>query len=90
MGVLFAYWDYRKAILVIEDELLMFKKTSDLVIGAVHTRELELWGAHKPFLHISDNDLQNIADLNKHGSPLGITFLPTKKDDKELQVNNLR
>lgn len=28
MGVLFAYWDYRRAVLIIQDEMLMFKKTS--------------------------------------------------------------
>jgi len=45
-----------------------------------------LWGNESPYLRISDNNLQTIADINQHG----LTFVPTRKDDKELQVNNLR
>lgn len=86
MGVLFAYWDFKKAILVIEDELLMFKQTSQQVSEAIKKREMELWGVNTPFLRISDNNLQTIADFNSHG----LTFIPTRKDDKELQVNTLR
>jgi hypothetical protein len=29
MGILFAYWDYKRAALFIEDELLVFKKTAE-------------------------------------------------------------
>ena len=47
---------------------------------------MELWSTEKPYLRIADNNLQTIADINRHG----LTFIPTKKDDKELQVNNLR
>lgn len=86
MGILFAYWDYKRAILVIEDQLLLFKKTSKQVSQAVRTKEIQLWGKDQPFLRISDNDLQTIADINSHG----LTFIPTRKDDKQLQVNNLR
>lgn len=86
MGVLFGYWNYKRAILVIEDELLLFKKTAKEVSEAIRTKEIELWGKEQPFLRISDNNLQTIADINAHG----LTFIPTRKDDKELQVNNLR
>lgn len=40
MGVLFGYWDYRKAVLVIENELLMFKKTSKEVVESVTRMEI--------------------------------------------------
>lgn len=86
MGVLFAYWDYKRAILVIQDQLLLFKKTAQQTAYAIKTKELQLWGADKPFLRISDNNLQTISDINSHG----LTFIPTRKDDKQLQVNNLR
>lgn len=85
-GILFAHWDYRRACLVIEDELLFFKKTSEQAAYQIKRKQSELWPGQKPFLQISDNDLQTIADINSHG----LTFIPTKKDDKELQVNTLR
>ena len=91
MAALFGYWDFRGARLVIQDEYLSFKQTAQQVAGAVRSKELELWidedgKPEKPYLRIADNNLQTIADLNQHG----VLFIPTKKDDKELQVNNLR
>ena len=86
MGVLFGYWDYRNARLVIQDEILVFKKTAQEVAEIVKTKKLELWGNAKPYLEIADNNLQTIADMNAHG----LLLIPTKKDDKELQVNTLR
>lgn len=86
MGVLFAYWDYRRAILVVQDQLLLFKKTAQQTASAIRTKQIQLWNGQKPFLRISDNNLQTIADINSHG----MTFIPTRKDDKQLQVNNLR
>ena len=86
MGLLFAYWDFTNARLYIEDEILLFKKTTQETAKAVQLKEGELWGSDPVFLRISDNNLLNIADFNTHG----LTFIPTKKDDKELQVNRLR
>jgi hypothetical protein len=90
MAALFGYWDYRNARLVIEDEVLLFKKTAEETAEIVCTKALELWSGDKPYLCIADNNLQTIADINAHSSRRGITFIPTRKDDKELQVNNLR
>jgi hypothetical protein len=86
MAVLFGYWDYNRAALVIEQEYLSFRKTVQEVAQTVKTMERELWGESKPFLRISDNDLQFIADMNNHG----ITFVPTQKQDKELWINQTR
>lgn len=86
MAVLFGYWDHNNARLIIEDEILMFKKTTDQVVYSIKQKELELWTDEKPFLRISDNNLQFIADLNAKG----LTFIPTAKQDKELQINNVR
>jgi hypothetical protein len=86
MAVLFGYWDYRNARLVIEDEYLSFKKTAEEVAQAVKLKEFELWQGQAPFLRISDNNLQFIADINRHG----LTFIPTAKPDKELWINQTR
>jgi hypothetical protein len=90
MAALFGYWDYRNARLVIEDEILLFKKTAEDTAHIVSTKALELWAKDKPYLCVADNNLQTIADINLHSSKFGLTFIPTRKDDKELQVNNLR
>lgn len=86
MGILFGYWDFNQAKLIIQDELLLFKKTAADVADAIKTKMIELWGSEKPYLMIADNDLQTIADINSHG----LTFIPTRKDEKELQVNTTR
>lgn len=86
MGALFAYWDFDNARLVLEDEWLKFKVTTAVVADAIKTKESTLWG-HPPYLRIADNNLLLIHDLS---SQHGLTFVPTEKDDKELQVNNLR
>lgn len=87
MAAVFGYWNFRRAALVIEDEYLSFRKTAKEVAEAIKTKEFELWGNQKPYLRVCDNDLQFIADLNSTGD---IIVVPTKKDDKELQINNLR
>lgn len=86
MAAIFGYWDFRNARLVIQDEYLSFKKTAKEVAEAVKTKELELWGTEKPFLRISDNNLQFIGDMHSHG----VTFVPTAKPDKELWINQTR
>lgn len=94
MGILYGYWDFRNAWLVIEDEDLLFKSTTSTVADAIRTKEDALWkeqasqrGFAFPYLRIADNDLLTIHDL---ASTHGLAFVPTAKDDKELQVNNLR
>jgi hypothetical protein len=86
MAAVFGYWDYHAARLVIEDEYLSFRKTAKEVAESIKAKEIELWGAEKPFLRISDDDIQFIADLNNNG----ITFVPTRKQDKELWINQAR
>jgi hypothetical protein len=102
-GTLFGYWDFRNARLVIQREILKFKSRTDLVATEIKKVEKELWeadaektkglrqsyhgkGGGYPYLRVGDNDRLEIANLSSHGLP----FIPTKKDNKELQVNQLR
>ena len=103
MAAVFAYWDFARASLVVEDELLLFGVTTPQVAQAIREKEAALWptsmpqpfreagatnwGAWAPFRRIADNDLQLINDLTLVA---GIEFTATRKDDKELQVNHLR
>jgi hypothetical protein len=84
MGAVFGYWDGHK--LRIQDELYMQQKNTEDQAKAIRLKEFELWGDRKPYLRVSDNNRQAMADLQQlHG----LTFMATEKDDKELQVNNL-
>ncbi len=85
-GVLFAYWDFKAALLIIEDELLFFGQKTNVVAAAIKDKEKQLWGDHKVYRRISDNDLLTIADLSEHK----LYFSATAKDDKENQVNRIR
>lgn len=87
-AVLFGYWDFKKGYLVIEDELVINRMTTeDLAIG-IRDKELRLWGPeHKPYMRISDVDHIVINDLVRlHG----IIFNTTPKDNKEAMINALR
>lgn len=122
-AVLFGYWHFPKALLVIEDELLLRggENTAELA-ACIKEKERQLWGTSlwegtlrglkdnptpellanmpewmaidydkqaptQPFTRWADNDLQMIRDLYALN---GILFLPTAKDHKQWQVNNLR
>ena len=83
-GALFGYWDFVKASLVIEDEVLLHKKDSGIQMAAIRAKEKQLWGDGQPYKRVSDNQLQLIADFNRiHG----MHFVPTAKDDKEAALN---
>lgn len=87
MAAVFGYWNYNQEKLIILDEYLVFRKTTDIVAEGIKAKEIELWGQKEPYLRISDNNLQFIADLNSKGK---MSFIPTAKDHKEVQINKLR
>lgn len=85
--VLFGFYDFEKAKLIIEDEIVQnYKTTSDLAT-AIKAKESELWPRHPPTQRISDNELQQLTDLSiTHG----LNFVPAQKYDKEAAINQLR
>ncbi len=85
-GALFAHYDFLKATVVIEDEVLLFKKDSGIQMAAIRGKEKQLWPDREPFLRVSDNDSQLIADYYKQH---GMHFSPTAKDDKEAALNHV-
>lgn len=46
-GVLFAYWDFRNAKLVIEDELVLRGKTTDELCSRIKEKEVALYGVER-------------------------------------------
>ena len=85
-GVLFGYWDFLAASLVVEDEVVLNRMTTETLAKAIASKEAALWQA-PPFLRVSDTDLIVINDLSRiHG----LHFSATRKDDKEAAINAVR
>ncbi len=86
-GILFAYYNFTEAILYIEKEYCETGNNTEEIASAVTKMERELWGGMPPTKRVSDTDLRLIKDLRDlHG----LRFVPTQKDQKEAQINNLR
>lgn len=93
--VLFAYFDFRANKLIIEDELVsngQFLTTAGLADG-IKEKESKCFSdpftgdCKPPLKRISDNNLQVIGDLWRlHG----LYFFPTRKDDADAALNNMR
>jgi len=84
---LFGYYDFEKATVVIEDEMLLRGKNSEEIANTAKAIEKRLWGDKKPTLRVSDNDLQQLYDfLTLHS----YNITPTRKDDKQSAINRVR
>lgn len=94
--VLFAYYDFKNAKLIIEDELVEKGKTllADKFGQAIKEKEQSLWVQpltnefKSPYLRISDNN--NLQFLNEISDKCGIVFLPTHKLEAEAALNSMR
>lgn len=89
-AVIFGYYDFLKAQLVVEDELVMSGPTlTTLVIEkAIKDKEAELWLERKPYLRVSDNN--NPLLLQDLSSTHGLHFIPTDKGRLEEMVNTVK
>lgn len=98
-AVLFGYYDFRASKIIIEDELVVdFSKENmniETLTNLIKQKEESLWTnvltneIKKPYLRVSDINpivTQEIA-VKSHGQ---ISFMPTRKDDKEAAINNMR
>jgi len=86
---LFAYFDFTKNTVVIEDEYVLRRKqnSKELATG-IKEKLTGLYGEKLPYLMFADNN--NIILLNDLQMGHGLNFLPTKKDNKEAAINNVR
>lgn len=84
--VLFAYWDFLQAKLVIEDELVFNHQTTQFLADGIKQKEKEL-GYKNVYKRVSDTDAQVIIDLNLLHD---LNFIPTQKDELRAQVNAVR
>jgi len=84
---LVGYYDFLKAKIVIENEFFRNKINSAEIAKEISACEQYAFGDKKFQSRVSDIDPILIADLNELHK---ISIAPTRKDDKEAQINNLR
>lgn len=96
-GILFAYWDFKHAKLVIEDEALLSHAITPTIADTIKEKEAQHWGK-EPLLRVCDPDLRLSGDLYalhgisvtravKPGSYEAINFLRTKIRDREIIIH---
>lgn len=88
--VLFATYDFKRAVLYVEDEFVINgpKMTTQLLAAGVSAKEQQLWGKLPVHQRVADNN--NLILLQDLGLVHGLNFAPTSKDTIEAMVNNLR
>lgn len=95
-AILFGYYDYEHAVLVVEDEVILSKQEVSSKNIAKHVKEKEtlLWTDRitgeqdRPYLRISDNNLILINDLRQ--SPHFLNFIATEKHNKNAYLNKMK
>src|SRR5690606_35736852 len=94
--LLFAYYDFAKNIVVIEDEYYASGAAlrTDMLAEEIKKIENKLFlneitgESKKPYLRVADNN--NLIMLNDLHLQHGILFVPTAKDNREAAINNAR
>lgn len=93
--VLLAYYDFRAAKLIIEDEIVFGGRqlVTDTLAAEIKRKEASLFttpsGGQKPiFLRVADDN--NPILLNDLATKHNITFIPALKDNAEAALNNMR
>jgi hypothetical protein len=88
--VLFGYWDFARAKLIIEDEVVLNYRdglNTKLLVEAIKSKEQELWQHRPPYLRIMDDNHIMCQDLSMLHN---LNFIVTDKDNKEAAVNAVR
>jgi PBSX family phage terminase large subunit len=86
-SIVFGYYDFSEDKKVIQDSIFLKHPSTEDIANAIKQKEQELWGDQAPYGRYSDTNLHVIHDLHMlHG----VQFSPTRKDDKQAQVNALR
>jgi hypothetical protein len=89
-AVIFGYYDFLKAQLIIEDEYLINgpELTTQILKDEIEKKEKELWKDKKPYLRVSDNNnpllLQDLSHLHN------LHFIGTDKGRLEEMVNTVK
>jgi hypothetical protein len=86
-GILYGFYDFTHAKLVIEAESLLSQANTSDIAEEIKYQERRLWGDREAYLRVSDVDLRLIADLRSMHS---LAFAPTRKEDSLGAINLMR
>ena len=86
-AILYGYWDFRRAKLVIEDESLMHRPSTSDIATEIARKERGLWSNQEPYARVSDVDPRLIADLWQLHR---IQFRASEKQDSLGAINLVR
>lgn len=94
-AVLFGYYDFMNAVLVIEDEFAIngSEMNTEKLANGIKDKEFVLWfnkltgEQEKPYTRVCDNNLQVIADLSALNS---LYFRGTEKHNKDASMNQVK
>jgi hypothetical protein len=86
-AILYGYWDFRRARLVIEDESLMHRPSTSDIASEIARKERSLWSNQEPYARVSDVDPRLIADLWQLHR---IQFRASEKQDSLGAINLVR
>lgn len=86
-ALVFGFYDFEKATLVIQDEVIVNGKNTKEITDTAKAKEKELWGKMPVINRWSDNDMQQLHDMH---TVFGYSAYPTRKDDKLAAINSLR
>ena len=86
-AILYGYWDFRRARLVIEDESLMHRPSTSDIAAEIARKERSSWAGQEPYSRVSDVDPRLIADLWQLHR---IQFRASEKQDSLGAVNLVR
>lgn len=89
-AVIFGYYHFKMAALVIEDEVQFHGPTETIktMSAKIKQKETELWGDQKPHKRIADNN--NLTLLNDMNVDYGIIFNATGKEALQAMVTDVR
>jgi hypothetical protein len=99
-GVLFGYWHFEMAKLVVEDEIAESQMVSGRIADEIKRKEALLWPPEtckrlksdgttvpQPYRRYSDRNRRLLGDLSREHN---LVFIPTRSDDIEQDINQLR
>lgn len=88
-AILIAYYDFLNSQVVILDEVIIREKQNTKTIAKSIKEKLSYhFGEKRPYLMFADNN--NLILLNDLRSEHELNFIPTRKDNKEAAINNVR
>ena len=82
----FAYFDFRNHRIVVEDEVVLRRSTSEQINAKIKEKQEALWGDKEPLQKVVDAPAITIADMSARGD----LWSAARKDDKMAALNRLR